>query len=372
MAVEALFWFHPIVWWLERRLIEERERACDEYVLLSGSSPHDYAEGILEVCRFSKEPAPVFVAGVTGSDLTRRIESILQHQIGRPLSIERASALLAGAAIALLGPVTAGAMQSTAPAQAAADNRPRFEVASIKRTPEVTGPGADFTAMPGGRLHARNNAVSNLIGNAYGVPQYRIASMPDWLTSERYDLEATAADPTATSAQVMLMLQTLLEDRFKLRWHRETREGPVYMLSVARGGHKLVMPKDGGCVKEVDPANPPPTPRPGRTIRLCGNNWLNGRGPNIVWSAFSIDMDKVAGSLAVFTGRTVVNNTGLTGLFDIDVELPRLQPLTGADHAPPDADAFTILREQLGLVLEPGKGPLEYFVVDSVAKPTVN
>src|SRR4030095_5750961 len=54
MVVEALFWFHPLVWWLERRLIEERERACDEYVLQSGSTPRDYAEGILEVCRFAK------------------------------------------------------------------------------------------------------------------------------------------------------------------------------------------------------------------------------------------------------------------------------------------------------------------------------
>jgi uncharacterized protein (TIGR03435 family) len=91
-----------------------------------------------------------------------------------------------------------------------------------------------------------------------------------------------------------------------------------------------------------------------------------------VWSAYSIDLEKVAGSLAVFTGRTVVNKTGVTGLFDIDLELPRLQPLAGADLAPADADAFTVLREQLGLVLEPGKGPLEYFVVDSIAKPSEN
>jgi len=210
-----------------------------------------------------------------------------------------------------------------------------------------------------------------LIGNAYGgVPRYLIANMPDWVASDRYDLEAKAADATATASQLMLMLQTLLEDRFKLRWHRETREGPVYVLSVARGGHKLRASKD--CVVERDPAKPLPAPPPGRTQPLCGNNWLHGSGPGVVWSAFSIDMAKVADTLGVFTGRKVVNKTGVTGLFDIDVELPRLQPVAGADLAPAETDAFTVLREQLGLVLEQGKGPLEYFVIDSVAKPSEN
>ena len=74
--------------------------------------------------------------------------------------------------------------------------------------------------------------------------------------------------------------RSLLEERFKLRWHRETREGPVYVLSVARGGHRLRPSKD--CVVERDPAKPLPAPPPGRTQPLCGNNWLNGRGPMTV------------------------------------------------------------------------------------------
>src|SRR6185503_8541983 len=178
------------------------------------------------------------------------------------------------------------------------------------------------------------NEVANLIGNGYGgIRQYLIANMPDWVTSERYDMEAKATDPAATSPQMMLMLQTLLEERFQLRWHRETREGPVYVLSVARGGHKLRPSKD--CVVERDPAKPLPAPPPGRTQPLCGNNWLHGSGPGMVWSAFSIDMDKVADTLGTFTGRKVVNKTGINGLFDIDLELPRLQPLAGVDLAPP-------------------------------------
>jgi uncharacterized protein (TIGR03435 family) len=92
----------------------------------------------------------------------------------------------------------------------------------------------------------------------------------------------------------------------------------------------------------------------------------------MVWSAFSIDLDKIADTLGSFTGRKVLNKTGVKGLFDIDVELPRLQPLAGDGLAPPETDAFTVLREQLGLVLEQGRGPLEYFVIDSIARPSDN
>jgi uncharacterized protein (TIGR03435 family) len=317
---------------------------------------------------------PFFVSGVRGGHLARRIEAIAANRRASELTRARRATLLLGAITFGLAPVVVGALaiQSAAPQPSTAD-RPRFEVVSVKRTPEVTGPGADFTTLPGGRLWVRNNAVSNLVGNAYGgVPRYLIANMPDWVTSERYDLEAKAANPDATAPQLMLMLQTLLEERFRLKWHRETRQGPVYVLTVARGGHRLRGADDGACAGDLEQARKLPAPAPGRTSRVCGSSWLNSSGPNVVWSAYSIDIDHVARTLGSFTGRTVVNNTGITGLFDVDVELPRLQPLAGADFAPPDADAFTVIREQLGLVLEPGKGPLEYFVIDSIAKPPAN
>lgn len=315
---------------------------------------------------------PFFVSGVRGGHLATRIEEIVANRRRSELTRARRAALILAAVTLGIAPVVVGALTMRPQVQQSLpSDRPRFEVASIKRTPQDTGPGADFTTMPGGRLWARNNAVSNLVGNAYGgIPHYLLANAPDWVTSERFDVDARAADPAATGPQLMLMLQSLLEDRFKLRWHRETREGPVYVLSVARGGHKLRASKD--CVVERDPAKPLPAPPPGRTQPLCGNNWLNGRGPNLIWSAFSIDIAKITDSLGTLTGRKVLNKTGVTGLFDIDVELPRFQPLAGADLAPPETDAFTVIREQLGLVLEPGKGPLEYFVIDSIAKPTEN
>jgi beta-lactamase regulating signal transducer with metallopeptidase domain len=79
MAVQAVFWFHPLVWWIGARLVDERERACDEDVLRHGSEPQVYAESILRTCRFSIESPLACVAGVTGADLKRRIQTIMMH-----------------------------------------------------------------------------------------------------------------------------------------------------------------------------------------------------------------------------------------------------------------------------------------------------
>ncbi len=93
MVVEALFWFHPLVWWIGARMVEERERACDEEVLRSGKEPEVYAEGILKVCRFYIESPIECVAGVTGSDLKRRIEEIMTRSIALELDLaEKAAA----------------------------------------------------------------------------------------------------------------------------------------------------------------------------------------------------------------------------------------------------------------------------------------
>jgi uncharacterized protein (TIGR03435 family) len=368
MAVEASFWFHPLVWWIGAREVDERERACDEAVLRAGSQPSDYAEGILTVCRWSLASPVMCVSGITGSDLRTRIETIMANRVGRRLNA-MGRMLLAVAATALLaGPVGLGLLDATA--QSSNTPRPQFDVVSIKRTPENTGPGADFASMPGGRLHARNNEVMNLIGNAYDLPQYRVTGAPEWLTTDRYDIEAKT-EGAPSRPQMMLMVQTLLEDRFKLKVHRETREGEVYALSVAKGGLKLPPFKDGGCVDRSPGTVLPATERrPG-----CGNNWLRQRGVNLAWTATRIDMEGVAGALAIVMRRTVLDKTGATGFFDINVELPPLQPEVGvSDLSAVDTgvSVFTVLREQLGLTLGSGRGPDEYLVIDSVERPSEN
>ncbi|MGH9237707.1 MAG: M56 family metallopeptidase [Vicinamibacterales bacterium] len=389
MLVEAIFWFHPLVWWIERRMIDERERACDEAVLRAGNDPDEYAEGILTVCRFTLRTPLACVTGVTGSDLRARLESIARSDLGMRLTFARR------AAIALLGsavvgvPIVSGLTprfhilgaeeirvatrgrfaQNAAPA----GQRPAFEVVSIKRTdPNDTRPGADFTALPGGRLLARNNAVSNFITNAFGVPNYTVIGGPAWMREDRYDLDARAAGE-ASRAEVMLMLQTLLADRFQFRMHRETRELPAYVLTVARGGSKLTRSKDGGCV-DRSPANrnslPDSEKRPN-----CGNNLLTGRinPPNMTWSAVRIDTRGIAEALAGYFRRPVVDRTGLTGFFDIQIDLPPLSPATSPDGGPDSGPSvFTVLQEQLGLRVEEGRGPVEVLVVDRLERPIEN
>ena len=251
-----------------------------------------------------------------------------------------------------------------------------FDVVSIKRTdPDDTRPGADFGGQPGGRLVARNNAVSNFITNAYGIPSYLLVGGPEWMRADRYNMEARA-EGEPSGAQMMLMLQTLLAERFQLRVRRETREMPAYVLTVARGGAKLTPSKDGGCL-ERDPSKPIPPPAPGAAAsRLCGNNNMNSRisPPNMTWTGVRIDMPQVAGSLANYFRRPVVDRTGLTGFFDVQIDLPPLQPAAATDAGAADSgpSVFTVLQERLGLRVEDGKGPVEVLVVDRIERPTEN
>jgi bla regulator protein BlaR1 len=131
MAVEAAFWFHPLVWWIGGRLLEERERACDEEVLRSGSAAKEYAEGILRVCELYLV-SPRSVSGITGSNLKRRIEQIVSGSVAVGLSAAKKSALAAAGAAAVLAPLLVGFWN--APAIPAQTDRPavKFEVASVK------------------------------------------------------------------------------------------------------------------------------------------------------------------------------------------------------------------------------------------------
>lgn len=112
MAVEATFWFHPLVWWLQTRLVEERERACDEAVLETTRQPFAYAEGILNVCKFYVEAPLSCVSGVTGSELKHRIARILSGQGVRKLDLRRKTLLALACVLAIGIPVTAGLVRA--------------------------------------------------------------------------------------------------------------------------------------------------------------------------------------------------------------------------------------------------------------------
>jgi beta-lactamase regulating signal transducer with metallopeptidase domain len=142
MFVETLFWFHPLVWWIGNRMMEERERACDEEVLRLGGDPRVYAEGILNVCKLNAESPLACVSGVTGSNLKKRIEAIMNNHLAVRLNFAKKVTLVAIGTAALVAPIALGMMnapqmraqsQQSLP-QSASGIRPQFEVASIKPT----------------------------------------------------------------------------------------------------------------------------------------------------------------------------------------------------------------------------------------------
>jgi uncharacterized protein (TIGR03435 family) len=394
----AVYWVHPGVWWITSRLRAERELACDDRVLSAGQNAREYAGHLLELAYtlgYSATPA-VAVTMARPRELEGRMLAVLDAARNRAIPALRKRLAGVAVVVAVTVPVAAatltprfhaldveelrGAMRGRFSQNAApATQRLAFDVASIKRTdPNDTRPGADFTTRPGGILIARNNAVSNFITNAYDVPYYAVLGGPEWMRNDRYNLEARA-DGERSRAELMLMVQTLLADRFQFRMHRETRELPAYVLTVARGGAKLTRSKDGDCVRrDPDKPMPPPAPlAPGETRRPgCGNNLLSSRGatpPNLIWSAVGIDMAGVTGTLAVFFRRPVVDRTGLTGIYNIQLELPPLQPATTDGGTPdPGVSVFTVLHEQLGLRVEEGRGPVDVLVVDGIERPTEN
>jgi bla regulator protein blaR1 len=379
MLVEAVFWFHPLVWWIGARLVEERERACDEEVLRMGKEPEVYAAGILEVCRFYVSSPLECVSGVTGSDLKRRIEQIMEHRSTRALSFGRMLLLAAAGSAALVGPVAIGIVNAP-PSLAQAPPSPAlaFEVASVKpnKSGATRGPS---TILPGGRFTATNNTLRALILNAYGIftSEELLSGGPAWIDSERYDVEAKAeasAIPPGTPDKVLwektrLMLRTLLADRFHLIVRRETREVPIYELVVAKNGVKLKK-------SEVECE--------GKTLFCHG---FSG-GPRGL-SGTAVDMDDLALMLSRYAGRPVSDRSGVQGLFDIKLQwnpfVGRPRPaedearLPGAERregGAADLDSLpalpVALEQQLGLRLESRKGPVEFYVIEHVEKPTEN
>src|SRR4029450_9954783 len=189
--VAAIFWSHPLVWWIERRMIDERERACDEAVIRAGKRPADYAEGILAVCRWSLESPVMFVSGVSGSDLRIRIETILTNRLGRPLRMTERVLRTGAALIVLGGPIGIGLLHAAAKEQPAAQEpaTERFEVATIRQNtgPAVGGPIGGGIGFRPGRFSAENMTLRQLLTYAYELQTYEIFGGPDWATNDRFD-----------------------------------------------------------------------------------------------------------------------------------------------------------------------------------------
>jgi uncharacterized protein (TIGR03435 family) len=245
-------------------------------------------------------------------------------------------------------------VQTQAPPKPAAA-RLQFEVASVKRNNSGSR-GLRFDGS-GGRYTVTNAPLKFLIQQAYKVQPFQIIGAPAWIDSERYDIEAKAED-AQRDKQIGPMLQSLLEDRFKAAVHGETRDLPVFFLTVAKNGSKL---KAGPCLTR-EPNTPVPPSQPQSSYcgyAGIGNGSIKGTGLRIEYLA-----EYLSGVLS----RKVLDRTGLADGFDIDLKwTPDISTAAGDNPAPDGGPSiFTAVEEQLGLKLESGKAPIDVLVIDHI------
>ena len=477
MLVEAALWFHPMVWWIGMKLVEERERACDEAVLQSSLDAETYAEGILNVCKaYVESPLPC-ISGVTGASLKERIVRIMTEQTGRKLDLSRKLLLSVAAVIAVALPVSFGLVHATqvraqsAPANSAtniaatwqgtlhtdrdlrfvvkitkagdgtlratfynldgppggvpvmsttlngsllkldlpfgtyegtvsadgnsiagtwrqgpnpaplnfarataetewtipqppprmpamaADANPTFEVATIKLSrPDEHGPRFWFEPR---RFSVIHTSVSNLVKFAYGLQQRQLAGVPDWVTSENYDISAEPdGEGEPSIKQWRSMVKKLMADRFQLKCHYEKRELTVYALTVAKTGAKMTRSQGD----------------PGMVAGL-------GFGPPGSFGATNATMADFSEAMGqAVLDRPVVDQTGLTGRFDFRLTWTADETQFGAvggykpaaENADAPPDLFTAMQQELGLKLESTKAAVDVLVIDHIEKPSAN
>ena len=244
---------------------------------------------------------------------------------------------------------------------AAQQPAPRFEVASVKPNNSDAAP---FMNVPSaGTVMITSVPLLNIVTNAHGVPPFRIVGAPGWIARERFDISARIPD-NSSAAQIRLMLQSLLADRFKLMARRETREQPLYAVVVARADGRLG-PRLKASSAECASTGSSSAPLPFSPESPCGV--LFGVGPaggRIV--SKGQPLARVMSALSMAVSRGVVDRTGLQGPFDVDLQW-------SSDAAPAISDSpsiFTALQEQLGLRFEPTTGPIDVLVIESVERPT--
>jgi uncharacterized protein (TIGR03435 family) len=482
MLVECLFWFHPAVWWIRARLLEERERACDEAVLASSRDAVVYAEAILNVCKFYVEAPLNCAAGVTGSDLKKRIARIMTQHFARELDFSRRLLLLAAAVFAAGLPVTFGLVRAeaaqqpqAAPAAAtgiegtwqgtlhlpnggslrivnkvtrdaggavkvqdysidqggqpmaatsasfqdgvfkyaiqfidgsyegkmspdgksiagawkqgggslalvleratpetewnipeppakippmAADANPGIEVATIR--PSKPDEQSRVITVRGRELVIIGFTVNNMVKFAYRLQDKQILSGPEWMSTERFDVNAQPDQPgMPNDRQLRSMLQKLLADRFQLKSHSDQKEMSAYVLTVGKDGPKLTRNSEN------------PEGLPGLFF-----------GPLGTLHIANATMDDIAQLMqSAVLDRPVVNRTGLEGRWDgilkwtpdesqfagLGVKVP--PPSDAADAPPP---LFTAIQEQLDLKLEAQKTAVPVLAIDHIEHPSPN
>jgi uncharacterized protein (TIGR03435 family) len=247
------------------------------------------------------------------------------------------------------------------------DIRSRIDKAKHQRISIFIVKHVASSTLPGGSFRATNISLRLLILEAYRLKGFQLVGGPNWLNDVRFDIVARAPENTPQE-QTMAMLRALLAERFKLVAHIETKDQPVYALLTVRADKRL-----GAKIKpsNLDCSGEPRSQGCGmNTNTTSASGLMKGGGRSLA------DLATALGNFVV--NRAIIDRTGLIGAYDFELSWTpdNLQPASpgGAGAANPnDAPSiFTALQEQLGLKLEPQRGPVEFLVIDSVEQPTPN
>jgi uncharacterized protein (TIGR03435 family) len=242
---------------------------------------------------------------------------------------------------------------------------PAFDVASVKQNKGDSGMMRVMTKPDG--FSCDNISLKNLISNAYGIRQELISGGPGWVASVGFDVDAKVAGPDVETLKKLSpkqrssMLQSLLEERFKLKVHRETKVLPIYDLVIAKGGSKLKELPAADLV--ADAKDPDHGKHPG--MMTMGPGTFKGQ---------ALPAQAIANEISFVLEYTVVDKTGLTGKYDLDLKWKPEGDAPSADDGAAESGVsiFTAVQEQLGLKLQPTKGPVETLVIDHVEQPSEN
>lgn len=345
-ATAILFWFHPLVWWIGTRLVEERERACDEAVIRAGNDRHAYAHTILSVCRLYLGAPIVSASGASRGHLQTRIEAIMDETISAPLSNIKRGLLAAAAAAVLVAPIAFGIVnpaRAQAAAEAPATPALRFAAVQIQRgddSPQTVIVDQDAFSV-------RNATVSDLVRYAYGrgLPP-KVSGGPGWLDTERYTIQAKLARVAETGDDVVSepsspeisrsmpdLVRKLLEEQFHLR--ARVTKSAVYILESAPDA-------PGASQKPVEK----------------GIGLIDQKSGKVTFRGAS--SASVAEALSTFLSSQVLDHTRAGVTYDFKMKWPRNDLKALGDQ----------LHERAGLILK--SFTMEQLTIEGAERPTLS
>jgi uncharacterized protein (TIGR03435 family) len=378
-VAEAFLFYHPAIWWISWNIRKERELCCDDIAVGISGDVLSYARA-LAALEFSRQ-------GLTGQSISAnggQLESRIGRLLGESASNSKKNLGSAAFITTALLSVTACVLFAQTQGQV------HFQTVSIRRNfsrpsdtvalRDVRNPGF-VNVVLGGRLTAGWIVVRSLIQQAYGLEPFQVGEGPDWIDTEHYDLEAKAPGD-ANREQMLFALQSLLQDKFKLKTHFETIDLPLYILTAATGGLKLQPPNTSDCYRlGTFPPTMPPPGQPSLQPATCGRaqiSLISGTAARL--TAGAVSMAELTADLSKILGIPVLDRTNVSEKFNLDIAFSPDNALAGlrGSGTPPQAvdsgsrSIFAAMENQAGLKLELTRGPMKFLIIDSVEKPPTN